>query len=107
MYANNNPVTLNDPSGLDPDWAVWNFGGAPGVAGYYGGDFGCTLDGLECSSLLRGGFGLLGDNAIAYCPQCGNPWTRTVVGANNDVYEWLAAKQPLDCSFVVSLFNLF
>jgi len=88
VYANNNPVTLSDQTGLDPDWAVWNFGGAPGVVGYYGGDFGCTVDEIECNDVRLGGaFGLLGGNAIASCPQCrNNPFT--VVGADNNIYQY-------------------
>jgi RHS repeat-associated protein len=83
-YASNDPLIFNDPTGLD---SIWNFGGAPGVAGYYGGDFGCTLDGLECSTSLHSGFGVLGGNAIAMCPQCNNPFAHTVVGANNNIYQ--------------------
>jgi RHS repeat-associated protein len=83
-YASNDPLIFSDPSGLDP---IWNFGGAPGVSGYYGGDFGCTLDGLDCSTSLHSGFGVLGRNALALCPQCNNPFAHVVVGANNDTYQ--------------------
>jgi len=78
----------------------WGAGGAP----FYGGGFGCTVDGFECATLGFAGVGRLGENGFAYCPQCGNPWQPSEVGANNDVFEWLASGQPeagVECTFPV------
>ena len=102
-YVKNNPLGRVDPSGLnDMPWfgAPWygpgmyaGGGFGPMGAPFYGGGFACTLDGLPCATTTGLNFGL-GGNGFSYCPQCGNPWQPSGIGADNHVYEWLASGQP-------------
>jgi len=99
-------LSFSDPSGLNDEnvaYAPWNgpgmyANGGWGTAPYYGGGFGCTMDGFECGTTGIAGIGGLGGNGVAYCAQCGNPWQASGIGADNHVYEWLASGQPTDCS---------
>jgi len=108
-YVTNNPLSYIDPTGLNDENVADAPPDGPGIYAnggwglgtpYYGGGFGCTIDGFECGSTGVAGIGGLGGNGVAYCPQCGNPWQADRIGANGqvNVWEWLASDQPSDCS---------
>jgi hypothetical protein len=94
-------LSFSDPSGLNDNnvaYAPWNgpgmyANGGYGMAPYYGGGFGCTIDGFECGTTGIAGIGGLGGNGVAYCPDCG---LGQRVGADNQIYDWYATTQRFD-----------
>jgi RHS repeat-associated protein len=98
-YVTNNPLRNIDPLGLDDQNVAYAPSDGPGVyanggygmAPYYGGGFGCTMDGFECGSTGIDGIGGLGSNAVAYCPQCANG--NAMVDAKNGIWQWMPATE--------------